>query len=140
MSLRKVIDHSATGKQKLAVARTKDRSLDSLTSPRDKRIAAEINKNSDRLWKEAIAKRKEERAAKQGGANKAVVQQPKQLSKYEQNRLRILKRAEKRLLDEALKLEEQGKKKPANNRRYQRNRVLEKIKNLTKGTTNDPDV
>jgi len=64
MSKGKIIDHHITGTEKLAVTRTKDRSLDSLTSAKDKRIIKEINKNADLLWQEAIAKRKADKAAK----------------------------------------------------------------------------
>jgi hypothetical protein len=38
----RIIDHQITGKEKLAVARTKDRSLDSLTASRDKRIKSNL--------------------------------------------------------------------------------------------------
>ena len=38
----KIIDHQITGKQKVAVVRTHDRSLDSLTAPRDKRLQSNI--------------------------------------------------------------------------------------------------
>jgi hypothetical protein len=133
----KIIDHQISGKQKLAVGRDHDRSLDSLTSPRDKRILNEINKNADCLWKEAVAKREAEKATQ---TPKPVVQKKRQLTDREHHKLKILKRKENRLLKEALELEAQGKKKPAMNRRYQRNQALKEINNLIKGTVYDTDV
>lgn len=144
MSLQKIIDHQITGHQKLALVRAKDRSLDSLTSHKDKRLLAEINKNADVLWQEAIAKRKAEKkksvAAAEAIVKKPKVKNPRQLTAREQHKLKILKRKEKRLLEEALDLESQGKKRPAVNRRYQRNKTLKDIENLIKGTVYDTNV
>jgi hypothetical protein len=131
----RIIDHQITGKEKLAVARTKDRSLDSLTSPKDKRIIKEINKNADMLWQVAIAKRKADKEAA-----KEIAQDPRQLTIREQHKLKILNRKEKRLLKEALELEGQGKKRLAVSRRYQRNQTLKDIENLIKGTVYDTNV
>jgi hypothetical protein len=131
----KIVDHQITGKEKLAVIRTKDRSLDSLTSAKDKRIIKEINKNSDLLWQEAIAKRK---ADKQKNLNEEV--KPRELSDSERNVLRNLVRKEKRLSKEILALEEQGKIKSAMNRRQQRNIALKEMKKLTEGTIYDTNV
>lgn len=135
MSSGRIIDHQITGKEKLAVARTKDRSLDSLTSPKDKRIIKEINKNADMLWQVAIAKRKADKEAA-----KEIAQDPRQLTIREQHKLKILNRKEKRLLKEALELEGQGKKRLAVSRRYQRNQTLKDIENLIKGTVYDTNV
>ncbi len=135
MSRGKIVDHQITGKEKLAVIRTKDRSLDSLTSAKDKRIIKEINKNSDLLWQEAIAKRK---ADKQKNLNEEV--KPRELSDSERNVLRNLVRKEKRLSKEILALEEQGKIKSAMNRRQQRNIALKEMKKLTEGTIYDTNV
>ena len=44
MSQGKIVDHQITGKQKLAIGRDHDRSLDSLTATKDKRIQREIEK------------------------------------------------------------------------------------------------
>lgn len=135
MTRGKIVDHQITGKEKLAVTMTKDRSLDSLTSAKDKRIIKEINKNADSLWKEAIAKRK---ADKQKKLNEDV--KPRELSDNERNVLRNLVRKEKRLSKEILALEEQGKIRPAMNKRRQRNITLKEMKKLTEGTIYDTDV
>jgi len=131
----KIVDHQITGKEKLAVTRTKDRSLDSLTSSKDKRIIKEINKNADSLWEEAIAKRK---ADKQKKLNEEA--KTRELSDSERNVLRNLVRKEKRLSKEILALEEQGKKRPAMNRQQQRNIILKEMKKLTEGTIYDTNV
>jgi hypothetical protein len=132
MSMGKIIDHQITGKEKLAVTKTKDRSLDSLTSAKDKRIIKEINKNADSLWKEAIAKRKADDQKKSNEEAK-----PRELSDSEQRVLRNLVRKEKRLSEEILALESQGKIKTAMNRRRQRNITLKEMKKLTEGTIYD---
>ena len=135
MTRGKIVDHQITGTEKLAVTRTKDRSLDSLTSAKDKRIIKEINKNADSLWQEAIAKRK---ADKQKKLNEEV--KPRELSDNERRVLRNLVRKEKRLSKEILALEQQGKIRTAMNRRQQRNFALKEIKKLTEGTIYDTNV
>jgi hypothetical protein len=127
MSKRKITDHAITGKQTLAIARTQDRSLDSLISPKDKRILSHINKNADALWAEVVAKRQEQRLAKQ------KVVEPRELTPREKQILKVIDRKEKRLLEEITLLEQQGKKRVAMNRRMHLNQTREKKKNLLKG-------
>lgn len=123
----KIVDHQITGNQKLAITRTKDRSLDSLVSLRDKRILAELDKQSDLLWQEAQHKRYEEK-----------VNNPKELTGQELHKLKILKRKENRLNKEILMLmTREGFTKVIQNRRMKLNQTLKEIETLIKGTVYD---
>lgn len=64
MSKRKIVDHQGSGNQKLAITRTRDRSLDSLISDKDKKIMSRIAKTAGAWWIEARERRRAERAAK----------------------------------------------------------------------------
>jgi len=44
MTRKRIIDHQISGKEKLAITRKKDRSLDTLDSPEDRRIREYLNK------------------------------------------------------------------------------------------------
>jgi DNA repair exonuclease SbcCD nuclease subunit len=152
MSRQKIVDHQLSGKQKVAVTRTKDRNLDSLESPADKKIQQELHdligewakigdKNVNRLLRrhETEAQRqkrlaKEALAKKQSEQAQLISQQPKELTKKQKQILKVINQKEKRLLAEIMMLEQQGKKKVAMNRRMQLNQTKEKKKHLLKGT------
>lgn len=133
MGRQTITDHQLSGKQKVAITRTKDRSLRSLDSEEDRRIDQYLSEWISN-WRSDARK-----AAERREAEKDTIDISKEIQSIEEDEkyLKMLQRNYDRLtkeIDEALL---HNKKRVAENRRAQRNVFRSKIENLLKGKTRE---
>ena len=153
MARQQIIDHSLSGKEVFAIARTKDRNLDSLDSARDKRLRLYASEQGKKETAERKAARlaEAEKAAQLAKAEKAAqlakAKKAAQVSKIlgytlpqveelirrlrltvlrenDKRQLKIRARAYKRLTSEMTIAEFKNKKRVAQDRREKRKRQL----------------
>ncbi len=151
MARQQIIDHSLSGKEVFAIARTKDRNLDSLDSARDKRLRLYASEQGKKETAERKAAAEAKKAARLAEAEKAAqlakAKKEAQVSKIlgytlpqveelirrlrltvlrenDKRQLKIRARAYKRLTSEMTIAEFKNKKRVAQDRREKRKRQL----------------
>ena len=151
MARQQIIDHSLSGKEVFAIARTKDRNLDSLDSARDKRLRLYASEQGKKETAERKAAAEAKKAARLAEAEKAAqlakAKKAAQVSKIlgytlpqveelirrlrltvlrenDKRQLKIRARAYKRLTSEMTIAEFKNKKRVAQDRREKRKRQL----------------
>lgn len=153
MTRQRFIDHQRSGKERLAVARTKDRTLDSLDSPSDKRIRKYLDEHvgewasiGDQSVPILLQRSESPREARQ---KKRRLAEEKMLAEQNENKSTqplnyderfILRKLEQRYDELTQQLDyvtAKKRKRAAENLRMKRDIVRNNIENLLKGKTRE---